>query len=425
MRVNLCCPWYGKFPSYWEPFVERINAVQGDLTVMVPTDQVQRTKWDGNFGYVPMSPQRLSEIIAAQLGIYWPPTTMDARGGYKLCDLRPMIDALFEPVNCDYWGWLDCDIVLGKWSDITERAEGFDLYSTAKGIVNGPLTLIKNTPTMRDLFRRSPVWQEQITNPDYVAFDEIEFSRVVREAASEGLITVRDEYCHTHSGMDSRTIQNPGIALAEDGRLIDTIQGREVAYFHFPHWKTWPVIPKADGRWHPRDALTGAPAKVLPVVFAHWEPMSVVDFGCNVGEWLEYAAALNAEILGVDGPHHRDRLRFPLDRFHVADLTVPLDLGRRFDMAICLEVAEHIPVQFSDVLIDTIARHSDQVLWSAASPGQGGYMHINCQPVKYWQAKFEARGFVEELEPRQVIRRLPIPSYYAENIRLYRKAQPS
>jgi hypothetical protein len=88
--------------------------------------------------------------------------------------------------------------------------------------------------------------------------------------------------------------------------------------------------------------------------------------------------------------------------FLAKDLSFPFDLGRRFDLVQCLEVAEHLPERAADGLIDSIVRHGDVVLFSAAVPGQGGTHHVNEQPVEYWRDKFAARGYAafDVLRPR-------------------------
>jgi len=77
------------------------------------------------------------------------------------------------------------------------------------------------------------------------------------------------------------------------------------------------------------------------------------------------------------------------------DLRLPLDLGRTYDLMLCIEVAEHLPPEAAGVLCDTLARHcSGLLVFTAAQPGQAGHGHINCQPPEYWREKLEARGLV-------------------------------
>ena len=98
---------------------------------------------------------------------------------------------------------------------------------------------------------------------------------------------------------------------------------------------------------------------------------------------------------GVDGDYvKRDELRIPQDRFRAADLSQPLDLGRRFDLVQTLEVAEHIKAAAAATFVENLVKHSSGiVLFSAAPPGQGGEFHINEQPYDYWRALFRRHDF--------------------------------
>ena len=79
----------------------------------------------------------------------------------------------------------------------------------------------------------------------------------------------------------------------------------------------------------------------------------------------------------------------------VHDLREPLDLDRTFDLVVCLEVAEHLPLPAADILCDTIAKHcSKWLIFTAAPPGQGGHGHCNLQPFKFWEDMLDSRGIM-------------------------------
>lgn len=136
-------------------------------------------------------------------------------------------------------------------------------------------------------------------------------------------------------------------------------------------------------------------AAILPVVLDLVDCASVVDVGCGVGPWLRAAVDLGVDdYLGVDGDWvPADLLAVPADRFHPHDLQEPLDLGREFDLAICVEVAEHLPAAAAGTLVDTLTRLAPVILFSAAVPDQGGDGHINEQWPRYWAELFGARGY--------------------------------
>jgi hypothetical protein len=72
----------------------------------------------------------------------------------------------------------------------------------------------------------------------------------------------------------------------------------------------------------------------------------------------------------------------------------PVDLRRKFDFVQSLEVAEHLPESAASTFVESLVRHGDIILFSAAAVGQGGHDHINEQPYEYWRDKFLKHGYV-------------------------------
>jgi SAM-dependent methyltransferase len=140
---------------------------------------------------------------------------------------------------------------------------------------------------------------------------------------------------------------------------------------------------------------SSAAEQVLPVLFEIYKPSSILDVGCGLGNWIEVAKKISgAEIKGVDGDYvDRRLLKIEENEFVECDLTKPFDLNKKFDLAICLEVAEHLPEASAEGFIKSITNHSDVIMFSAALPGQGGQHHINEQWPSYWQEHFNNCGF--------------------------------
>ncbi len=130
-------------------------------------------------------------------------------------------------------------------------------------------------------------------------------------------------------------------------------------------------------------------------LYPHLRPTSVLDLGSGRGVWLHAWRRKGVEtVMGVDGDYvDRSGLAIAPDEFVAADLTQPLNVGRRFDLAQSLEVGEHLPKEAAVTLIASLTAASDRVLFSAAVKGQGGENHINEQPLAFWQDLFEARGY--------------------------------
>jgi hypothetical protein len=144
------------------------------------------------------------------------------------------------------------------------------------------------------------------------------------------------------------------------------------------------------------DVGARASARAMINVVQPWLNIkSVVDLGSGRGVWTdEWIRAGVTDVAAVDGDYvDREQLAVPKDKFHAADLTKIVDLGRRFDLAQSLEVGEHLPEGASAVLVESLTRHADRVLFSAAVPGQGGEFHINEKPLSFWQDLFTSHGY--------------------------------
>lgn len=123
---------------------------------------------------------------------------------------------------------------------------------------------------------------------------------------------------------------------------------------------------------------------------------SILDVGCGRGAWLREWRDAGVQIVhGADGPYvRRESLLIPPENFTAVDLSKRFDLGRRYDLVSSLEVAEHLPPAASESFVASLVTHSDLILFSAATPGQGGENHVNERPLWYWQGVFAEHGYV-------------------------------
>lgn len=151
-------------------------------------------------------------------------------------------------------------------------------------------------------------------------------------------------------------------------------------------------------------------------------PSSVLDVGCGRGVWIaDWQRRGLSDFLGLDGDYVDVKtLLVPARCFRATDISKPIDLGRKFDLVECLEVAEHLPDSHADTLIDNLVRHGDLILFSAAIPGQGGEFHVNERPYDYWRQKFAERGYEAFDAIRSRIRHLTeIEPWYRYNAFIY------
>lgn len=132
-------------------------------------------------------------------------------------------------------------------------------------------------------------------------------------------------------------------------------------------------------------------AVVAPIVYnAFQRPQRVIDVGCGEGHWALAFEALGCDVLGVDGPSTRSELG---SKFIPRDLEQPLEIPGEFDIAVSLEVAEHLTPGRAAGFVADLCGLAPVVVFSAAIPGQGGTRHLNEQWPGYWAELFEGEGY--------------------------------
>lgn len=119
------------------------------------------------------------------------------------------------------------------------------------------------------------------------------------------------------------------------------------------------------------------------------KPKNVIDVGCGHGILMD---GLSCESVGIEASD--EGFKQTKERGYEAyqiDLRLPLDFKRRFDLAISIEVAEHLEEEYADIFVDNLISLSNRILVTA-SPKVEQY-HYNAQSKQYWIEKFCAKGF--------------------------------
>lgn len=160
-------------------------------------------------------------------------------------------------------------------------------------------------------------------------------------------------------------------------------------------------------------------------------PRTVVDIGCGTGALLEVLRTRGCDVFGYE--YSKVALEYCRRRnLAVAKFDLEKDAltdTRTFDVAVSIEVAEHLPASVADRYVDLLTRLGRAVVFTAAPPGQGGNDHVNEQPPAYWIAKFNARGFRLD-EPLTARWRAQwgangsVRDWYHKNLMLFRSEVP-
>ena len=135
---------------------------------------------------------------------------------------------------------------------------------------------------------------------------------------------------------------------------------------------------------------------ITQILYKHLQPASVLDLGCGCGAWLTAFQEQGVkDYLGVEGNYARKhRFLIPLEKVRFLDVGKPLELGRKFSLAVSLEVGEHLVPKASKLLVENLVNHADIVYFSSAVVGQGGENHVNERPLEAWRSDFSEHGYI-------------------------------
>ncbi len=158
---------------------------------------------------------------------------------------------------------------------------------------------------------------------------------------------------------------------------------------------------------------------ILRGLFGAAVPSSVVDFGCGRGDWLRAARAAGANaLLGIDPFGDAETGDIPRVTH---DATQPWMPDRPYELALCVEVAEHLPPEAMPVLVGSITRAAPCCVFSAAAPLQGGIGHLNERVPADWARAFAQAGF-ECLDPRPLFwSDDAVEPWYRQNLLVFRR----
>ncbi len=165
-------------------------------------------------------------------------------------------------------------------------------------------------------------------------------------------------------------------------------------------------------------ASMGSARVIVPLLLELVHPESVVDVGCGTGAWLAVCKELGvSRVTGLDGDYvDRHALLIKDSEFVPTDLRRPWAIDETFDLALCLEVAEHLPKRSARQLVDSLCHLAPAICFSAAVPGQGGLEHQNERWFAYWEDLFKTAGFtaLDPVRP-QIWQDRRVAWYYRQN----------
>jgi hypothetical protein len=178
-------------------------------------------------------------------------------------------------------------------------------------------------------------------------------------------------------------------------------------------------------------AYAGACEVIAAELARRFAPRTAIDWGCGAGLHVGGLRRAGVEAVGVDAVLPDADLRDPDAVLVTGDLRRPIRRGsslpQRCDLALCIDVLEHLEDEDSAAALANIVTGASMVILSCAPPGQGGHHHVNERPRRYWVARMAELGWLYQrresgaLERTFLERRDQLPwSWMYHNLCVYR-----
>lgn len=166
---------------------------------------------------------------------------------------------------------------------------------------------------------------------------------------------------------------------------------------------------------------------IAPMLLAHLtlpedRTPAVIDVGCGEGWFSSELQALGAHVTSIDQAVPPEAARGV--EVQAVDLEGDYVLPRNaYDLAVCLEVAEHLSELAGATLVGELCRTARVIAFSAAIPGQGGHGHLTERWPTYWAELFRDHGYVLVDPWRDALWDEPgVEPWYAQNLLLAQRA---
>lgn len=178
------------------------------------------------------------------------------------------------------------------------------------------------------------------------------------------------------------------------------------------------------------DPAARSAGTIAKTILNDFKATSVIDVGCGTGALLEALRDRGCDVFGLE--YSEAALKYCHARqLIVAKFNLERDVfneNRSFDIAVSMEVAEHLPKKAADRYVALLAQLSNTIVFTAAPIGQGGTDHVNEQPPSYWIAKFQIHGFSHAEEISQRWRESwkntgDVDGFYYRNLMIFHRIQ--
>ncbi len=147
---------------------------------------------------------------------------------------------------------------------------------------------------------------------------------------------------------------------------------------------------------------------------------TLLDLGCGLGHYCDYFLNHGIYADGYDGNPYT--LELTNGKYNILDLSNVINLNKKYDCVLSLEVGEHIPKEYEDVFIKNIVNHSNKyIILSWAIEGQCGLGHVNCKNNDYIKKIMFKYGFISCEKTQDMLRKNVTKYWFKNTIMVFKK----
>ncbi len=138
-------------------------------------------------------------------------------------------------------------------------------------------------------------------------------------------------------------------------------------------------------------------AAVADNIVRSFSPAKVFDAGCGIGFLVEALWDRGVEAHGCDISEYAiSKVRRDVAGYcRIGSVTEAIE--GIYDLAVCIEVLEHLDAEDADRAVERLAAVSDRVLFSSTPTDVGEPTHRTVRPSIYWLQRFARHGFAPVL----------------------------
>lgn len=148
-RIALITAYYGKYPSYFQNWLDCAKHNQGIEFYVITDSSMARYDVPLNVKIIEWNFDEIREKFQKLF-----PFKIRLKTPYKLCDYKPAYGKLLEEyiIDYDWWGYIDIDIIFGDLYKFLSSYLQDDYQRIGR---NGHFSIFKNTEETRTIFLKS------------------------------------------------------------------------------------------------------------------------------------------------------------------------------------------------------------------------------------------------------------------------------